>query len=250
MRTHLPTLTAALLASACVFPNFKASKVLELRLPANKLERLECESHNGDITVHGDPAATEVALRAELSVRGYSQEEADANLHLLEVGHEESLGTLRIFGKYPAGELGNRSPTFRFTLHVPRSLAVQLVSHNGDIATTGTTGRATMETHNGDIDGSVRANQLVVTTHNGNVSLRVDGEGGLDGTVTSHNGDIDMSLARDLGTFVHASTHNGRLKAPPQAVDVAASRRSLKCRLGDGKGRLVLDTHNGDVVIR
>lgn len=250
MRSTPLLLLTSVLAASCVFPNYKATKVVELTLPADKLERLQCESHNGDITVSGDAAATEIALRAEMSVRGVTQDEADSNLHLLEVGHETTGGTLRVFGKYPSGQLNNHSPSFRFTLKVPSALATQLVSHNGDIDTVGTVGAAKLETHNGNIGGVLRTGSLLAVTHNGDVKLRVDGQGPLDGEVTSHNGDIELTLGENLGTMLEASTHNGRVTPPDRIVDASFSKRRLSCRLGDGKGKLVVDTHNGDVVIR
>jgi DUF4097 and DUF4098 domain-containing protein YvlB len=250
MRLTLSLTAVAVAAAACAFPNFKSTKVVELKLPATKLERLKCESHNGNIKLTGDAAAAEISLHAELTVRGHTQEEADANLHLLEVGQEQDGGTLRIFGKYPKGELNNRSPSFRFTLVVPTALAVELSSHNGNIAATGIAGTAKFETHNGNIDGSLRTNQVIADTHNGNVDLRLEGEGSLDGSVTSHNGNIDLVVASGLGTQLQASTHNGRVTPPANVVDAAASKRRFTCRLGDGKGKLVVGTHNGNVKIR
>ncbi|MBL8755579.1 MAG: hypothetical protein JNK15_19940, partial [Planctomycetes bacterium] len=133
----LPLAALPLLATACVFPTHQASKVVELSLPVGQLRRLQCESHNGGITVTGAPDATEIALRAELSVRGTSQAEADANLNLMEVGREENGDLLRLFGKHPVGELNNRSPNYRFILRVPATMALQLESHNGDVSATG-----------------------------------------------------------------------------------------------------------------
>lgn len=243
-------LLVPVLAAGCVFPNYQASKVVEFTIPAADLQKIDCQSHNGDIIVSGDPAASAVALRAELSVRGYSQAEADANLHLLEVCHEEALGTLRVWGKYPEGELGNRSPSFRFSMKVPPRLALQLLSHNGDVEATGTAGPVAIETHNGDIGGSLRTHHVVATTHNGDVDLRLEGDGALDGEIRSHNGDIAVALADGLGTSLEATTRNGRVTPPVRVAEASIGKRSLRCSLGDGKGRLVVETHNGNVVFR
>lgn len=247
---RLPLLLLPVLAAGCVYPNYKASKVVEFTIPAGNLQTIDCQSHNGDITVNGDPAVTEIALRAEMSVRGYSQAEADANLHLLEVGREETAGLLKIWGKYPSGELNNRSPGFRFTMKVPQRLALQLVSHNGDLNVQGTEGTARFETHNGDIGGSLQTNQVVATTHNGDVVLKLAGAGALDGEVTSHNGDIELTLAEGFGTRLAASTHNGRVTPPARIAEASVGKRSLAGSLGDGKGRLVVESHNGNVTFR
>lgn len=249
MRTYLLLLPCAL-AAGCIFPQYKAEKTLEFTLPIAGLTKLRCESHNGDITITGDATATTIALRADLSVRGHSQAEADANLHLLEVVREQIGDTLRIHGKYPAAELTNRSPGFRFTMTVPPDLAVQLTSHNGDVAAVGMSGSTAIETHNGDVKGSLATNHVVATTHNGDVELKLSGEGPLDGELRSHNGDIEVVVDERLGTRLEASTHNGRVTPPARVQDASFGKRRLTCRLGDGKGKLVIDTHNGDVVIR
>lgn len=248
MRTSL--LAVPFLTAACVFPNYKAVKVVELSVPAERLTTLDCESHNGDILVNGDPAVTEIALRAEISVRGFSQAEADANLHLLEIGREDRGDTLRLYGKYPAGELNNRSPSFKFTMKVPQRLALKLESHNGGIQANEVTGATTILTHNGDIGGALHARHVAATTHNGDIHLRLAGAGDLDGEVRSHNGDIVLAMAEGVGTRIKATTHNGKITPPKQVADAVVGKRLLECRIGDGKGTLVVDTHNGDVVIQ
>ncbi len=250
MRTYLLLLPCAL-AAGCIFPQYKAEKTLEFTLPIAGLKKLHCESHNGDITITGDAKATMIALRADLSVRGHSQAEADANLHLLEVMREQVGDTLRIHGKYPAAELSNRSPGFRFTMTVPPELAVQLTSHNGDIAAVGMSGSAAIETHNGDVKGNLTTHHVVATTHNGDVELKLSGDGPLDGELRSHNGDIEVVVDERLGTRLEASTHNGKV-TPPSRLEGPATvaKRRVTCKIGDGKGKLVIDTHNGDVVIR
>lgn len=244
------TLLLPFLFAGCVYPTFKATKVVELTLPASALEQLTCESHNGAIRITGDAVATEISLRAELSVRGYSQAEADGNLQLLDVGHEENGKGVRIWGKYPQGQLSNLSPSFQFTMKVPQRLAVILVSHNGDIDANEIDGAASIETHNGDIGGALRGSRVAATTHNGDVNLRLAGAGPLDGQVHSHNGNIELAFADGIGTQLEASTHNGKITPPTKVADATMGRQSLRCRIGDGKGKLVVDTHNGSVVIR
>lgn len=249
MRT-LPLLFVPALVAGCVFPQFKATKVVEFSVPAKDLQRVDCETHNGDIKVDGDAAATEVSVHVEMSVRGHTQAEADANLHLLEVAREEAGGTLRLFGKYPQAELSNRSPSFRFQLKVPQKTSLELESHNGDLHIAEIEGNAKLETHNGDIGGYMRAGSFTAYTHNGDVELRMATVGGFDGTITTHNGDVDLLLADGLGARVDASTHNGRVTKPAHMTTTRASKRRVTGQVGDGSGKLVVTTHNGDVVLR
>lgn len=239
-----------LLAAGCSYPQHVASKVVELSIPAAGLTDLACESHNGRLSVVGDAAVTQVELRAELSVRGYSQGEADANLHLLEIGRETTGGRLRIFGKYPPDQLNNRSPSFAFSLKVPQGLAVQLESHNGDLVVRGVDGQMKLTTHNGSIEGSATTKRVEAVTHNGDVHLELAGEGSLDGTIESHNGTVVVGLGKGRGAMLAASTHNGDIDLTAEAADVQMSKRSLRARIGDGSGRLTVTTHNGDVHLR
>jgi DUF4097 and DUF4098 domain-containing protein YvlB len=247
MRTAL--LIPVLFAS-CVYPSFVATKVVEFTVPAATVERLDCETHNGSITVAGDSGRTEIAIRAELSVRGTTQSEADANLNLLEVGREEGPGRLHLFAKYPAVELANRSPNITFSLQVPARIVLNLDSHNGDLRVTGSAATAQMTTHNGSISGSVGGKQLAVETHNGDVVLDLTGAGAIDGNLTSHNGSITVGILGATDATLVAATHNGDIHAGAMVRESIVKKRSLQGRIGDGSGKLAITTHNGDVTIR
>jgi Putative adhesin len=248
--TLLSLVTVAALTSSCSYPRFQAKKTVEFTLPAASVSRLLCTSHNGKIVVDGDPAATAVNLKAEMSVRGHTQEEANANLNLLEVGQEQTDGQLKLWGKYPTGGLNNLSPSFAFTMTVPARMQLQLETHNGDVVARGTEGPIRLETHNGSIEAKVTTAKVEVETHNGTVELDLGGSGPLDGTVTSHNGGIRVGIGNDRGTRIEASTHNGSIQAGANVAEASVSRTRLSGKIGDGSGKLVITTHNGSVTIR
>jgi Toastrack DUF4097 len=244
-----PHLLPVLLFAACANPDFVARKVIERSMPAANLNEVACTSHNGGISVTGDAAATEIALRAELSVRGYTQAEADANLEKLSVAEEVSSGTLKLYGKYDQFALSGMSPCFAFHVVVPRRIGLALESHNGSIEASGTQGTVSLVTHNGSIAARVDTNQLKAETHNGRVKLELGNQGRLDGEVVSHNGSVDVGLADGIGTQLEASTHNGDIEAS-KLQDAKMSRGTVRGRVGSGQGRLSITTHNGDVTIR
>lgn len=239
-----------LFATACSFPRHTASKVVEFSVPASALQSVACETHNGGVTLTGSPTADTVSVRAELSVRGYTQEEADTNLHLLEVGTETADGQLRLFGKFPREQLSNRSPSFAFRLTVPARMAVTLDSHNGDLHVTDLAGAVKSTTHNGDIHLKGQCAKVALETHNGNVVADLDGKGSLDGDVVTHNGNVVLALAGAVDATVTASTHNGSLAAGSRLTEAKVSRRQLTGKVGAGTGKLTVTTHNGDVTFR
>jgi|RhiMethySRZTD1v2_1073278.scaffolds.fasta_scaffold06682_11 DUF4097 and DUF4098 domain-containing protein YvlB len=238
------------LLAACTYPRYVATKTVEYAIPAPSTTNLICQTHNGNITVTGEGNTTQIAVRAELSVRGYTQGEADANLHLVEVGREQEGGTLRLFVKYPI-DLSNCSPSGNFVLGVPRDIACGLESHNGRLSLRGTRGNVRLETHNGSIDATVEGTEVETTTHNGNIRLALAGSDPIKAEVCSHNGSIEMSLPENIGTMLDASTHNGKVVGPERGVAAATyGRSSLRGRIGDGTGSLTISTHNGNVRIR
>jgi hypothetical protein len=247
---RIPLCSLFLLGACCAYPSHSATRTVDLTLPAAGLVALQCTSHNGDIEVLGNPAATEVRLHAELSARGHSEAEADDNLRQMRVAHEFVDGKLRIAGEHPEGMFWNFSPSFAFRLEVPAQVAVTLTSHNGGLKVRGTRGEQRLETHNGGVDAEVDARQMRVETHNGRIALDVRTQGPVDGTILSHNGGVDVRLAEGASTTLTASTHNGDITPPERMQDARMTERSLRARIGDGTGALSVTTHNGDVRIR
>ena len=254
MATHpMTTMRAVLLLpflAACFnHPQFVANKVIEAEVPAVAVQQLVCESHNGDIEATGAPAET-IVLRVEMSVRGMTQEEADANLQLLELGREKVGDRLRLFGKYPANALDNRSPSFAFTLIVPARLALHLESHNGDIVARSVGGTVVATTHNGRIQAELAGAKVALKTHNGDVQLRLEGTAPLDGTVESHNGEVGILFGSGRAAAIAANPHNGRITTGGQVRVLEKGEDSLRGQVGEGGGKLTVTTHNGDITLQ
>jgi hypothetical protein len=235
------------LVAACSFQRFSASKVVDYGLPTGDVQRLLCQSHNGDITVIGDAAATEITVHAEITARAGSQAEADALLHQLDVRRDVADGSLTVAGNGP--QTGwTESSVFAFTITLPPATALELLSHNGELRLQGTAGDVQAETHNGGITGDVAGSRLTAVTHNGDVRLALRGAPREAG-VETHNGEVVIDLAATPGLRIEAATHNGRICDLPLQETTRKDNR-LSGRLGDGKGTLRVTTHNGDVVLR
>lgn len=238
-----------LCVSACTFPRFEATKVVEFSVSAHDLEAIRCGSHNGGVVATGQDGDV-VQVRVELAVRGESEAEAAANLELLAIGQDRQGGRLHLYGSYPQDRLRNRSPSFAFTLWVPPRLALQLESHNGDLEVRGVHGAIDLTTHNGAVTVEIGGPRVQATTHNGAVTAELTGTGGLDGSLLSHNGDVIVVANGDRDAAVTASTHNGRVSVQGPFVAGQQGRRSAQVRLGSGHGQLSATSHNGDVVLR
>lgn len=249
--SSLPLWTLFSLAlSACSWPGHVATKATAFDVPAAGLQRLDCTSHNGRIDVVGDPDATQVTVRVEMSVRGHSAEEAAANLELLQVGREVDGSTLRLTGNWPREQLQRCSPSFTFTVTMPAGLELALLGHNGDLRAVDTVGPVTATTHNGDVTWRGRSRRLELTSHNGDVEADFVGEGEVRGEITTSNGDVQVAFPGAVDAMFTARTHNGSLTGGNRLAETSVARRELRGRLGSGTGQLTVVTHNGDVTVR
>ena len=227
-------LLVTLLLPACSAPRFQATKTVEMEIPVTQAIRLHCKTHNGAIKVLRGDSTTTVQVHAELTARGHTQGEADERLARLDVGMTQDGDTLRIFGEYPHAAFAGDAPTFSFTLQVPEHMALTLRSHNGGVATAGTTGPVDIETHNGA------------------VYVRLDADDALDTQIETHNGGVLVALQGGCHGWLTAETHNGRLSLPAGAQEATVERRSMRCRIGPETttGKLDIRSHNGAIEVQ
>lgn len=247
--TCLPLLFL-LAVPACSYPKHVAKRSVAFDAPAAALQRLECSSHNGRIEVVGDPDATMVTVRAELSVRGETPADAEANLALLQVGQETDGGTLRLAGRWPRDVLARMSPAFAFTITVPARLELALVTHNGGLRAVDVAGATQATTHNGDVEWRGRSRQVALESHNGDVRAEFAADGDVRAEVQTHNGDVSVAFPGAVDAAFTARTHNGSTSDGGRLAEASVGRRELSGRLGAGSGAIVVTTHNGNVTIR
>lgn len=247
MRLALPLAASALFA-CCSAPRFAASRAVDYEIPVVSVQRLACETRNGGITVVGDPTAQVVRLHAEFTARAGSQDDANALLNQLDVKIDVNDGFMDAKEIGPDGGW-TTSTSCSFTITLPVSTPVSLVSHNGDVRVTGTQGDVRAESHNGEVTADTAAASVAAVTHNGNVHLSLRGEL-REATVESHNGEVVVECDAPARAAVDLATHNGSIRCPDGMRDATSGKGWLKGRLGDGKGTLLVKTHNGDIVLR
>jgi hypothetical protein len=159
---------------------------------------------------------------------------------------------------------------------------------SGDIAVTGGRGAFTLDTGSGSIDASgTSGDKLVLDTGSGDVTVhgakaqRISADTGsgsvaLSGVscpslhVDTGSGDVRLSLATDvdqldidtgsgdvtieappsLGAALHFSTGSGGIDCDFPLRQVRRDEDSLSATVGDGKGKIVIDTGSGDLQLK
>jgi DUF4097 and DUF4098 domain-containing protein YvlB len=215
-------LCASLAAQSQVIQPAKAEKTTETRtLPLAAGSVLKVKNVNGFIRVEAWDR-DEVQFTGEF--KPSSQDEQ------VKVVIEAGKGSLEIRGEYPkhTGWGSYRGPQCQMTLKVPRRVASTLETVNGEVAISGTLGRATVSTVNGGIRASGLEDALKADTVNGGITLdQVKGSLALQ-TV---NGAIKGSGLDGQGKGIKAETVNG----------------SIHLQLGGLKGKLKATTVNGGI---
>jgi hypothetical protein len=144
---------------------------------------------------------------------------------------------------------------------------VKIDTGSGAVALADLSGREIdVDTGSGAVQGSrLRADRLVIDTGSGAIQLegvqaavlRLDtGSGGVsvgldadveDAQVDSGSGSVTVRVPRSLGAMLEVETGSGGIDLDAEASDLRKGGGELSARLGDGRGRLRIDTGSGGV---
>ncbi|HEX7078545.1 MAG TPA: DUF4097 family beta strand repeat-containing protein [Candidatus Eisenbacteria bacterium] len=112
------------------------------------------------------------------------------------------------------------------------------------------TARLELETGSGDVRAeSVRAPRASLTTGSGAISMRLDGDAD-DLALESGSGDVTLVVPRAFGAAVHFETGSGDIDSNVPIEVRSRDRREIDGSIGDGRGRLNVETGSGSITIR
>jgi len=107
-----------------------------------------------------------------------------------------------------------------------------------------------LETGSGDIRAeSVRANRASLETGSGSVGLLLESDVDML-SVESGSGDLDISVPSEFGASVSMETGSGSLETEMPIDITSKSRTEVHGTIGDGRGKLALETGSGSITIR
>ncbi len=229
---------------------------------------LSATTSNGNIKVAGADEA-QCVVKAKITARGWSAEEAQTIGDAVEISLVEKGGTTEVCVKKPESKL-SKYIGISFDITVPKESGLALKTSNGNISLRDTVGSVNAGTSNGNISSQDVVGVVNLRTSNGNVTCRgvledVKAKSSNGSVVVSYLADAGKAVVVDLETSngsvrftgpagmsakVEASTSNGSVSTSlPITVVGKMSKTRLKGTIGQGEGCVRLRTSNGSISI-
>jgi hypothetical protein len=255
--------------AGCEIPSAKYEMTVQMSAPLAAGSSFAGQTHNGSITVNGREE-TGCDLTATITGRASTEEKAKELAEKTKVSLKTDGDKLTVEIKKPT-LIPNQSVSVSLDAKVPKETNLYLTTHNGAVTIADTKGRVDATTHNGRIKTSNVSDHTKLQTHNGavicerisgdawlstynggiNTSYAEDAPGVCQIIMTTHNGSIDLKAPPKLSAAVNLSTHNGSIKSVlPITVIGEVSKNRLNGKIGEGLGKLKLETYNGSIKIR
>ena len=223
-------------------------------------------------TVTGSPNVNVSTFDGSVTVHGWDRSEVKYTV-TKRATDDEALGLIGIRGDQQGSTVSvvassdsNNSGNAEIEVWVPRKTALHVSSDDGGLKVEGVSGDITLRTGDGAIDVSDGAGQLQVNTGDGQISVfKFDGEldartgdGAirLDGSfnaLTARTGDGAISLTVPTGSnFTVETSAEGEVtnQGLTLSEDFAPSKRVRRWRVGNGGKLFVLNTGDGQIVLR
>jgi hypothetical protein len=213
--------------------------------------RLELINVNGRITAEPSDGK-EIELRAERSAKASTDEAAKELLGRIEMREEVGADRVRVEVRPPRMN-GPSGHEFKWTVRVPRGVAVDLRTINGGVHLTGLDGEIRARSTNGGIHGmALRATSVDAAVTNGGVEIelaRAIDAGSFE--LEAVNGGVSIKLPDDSKADISGRCVNGGISTSNLSLETVGeqSRRRLDAKLNGGGARVTLETVNGGVTI-
>ncbi|MEM7263901.1 MAG: hypothetical protein AAF488_18080, partial [Planctomycetota bacterium] len=214
------------------------------RLPADSVERVEVETHNGGIHAEAPSSGgEEVVVVASIRAGGETEEDASACLDAIAIDFGIEDGVVTTKARYSVSKKSTWGMKVSYQVTMPASAGLNVVTHNGGIDVQGIEGGLDLETHNGPVtvngakatwrvrthNGRIEVagapESLELVSHNGGVVAAIAGTGPLEGKVETHNGSIRIDLLEPRDVAMTGVTNNGRIKVSDDFTTEVSERR-------------------------
>jgi putative adhesin len=153
-------------------------------------------------------------------------------------------------GDYHLSGLMRNDIAVRFTVQLPRNIAIDVSTQNGGLQVEGASAPVTAATVNGRIAVRTTTGPVNAQTINGSIEAVMQSLLNGDVRLKTVNGSVSAGLPRDINANIDAETVTGRVETDfPVRVSGKISPRHLHGTIGNGGATLTLTTVNGSITL-
>ena len=217
---------------------------------------VDAETSNGHVAFHTAEGG-EIRVRAQIKIKGYTREAAEAFAKEVKVSAECEGEKLRVYKEHPKPPRGV-NVSINYEIEGPKSLDLELRTVNGNISAHGSItldggkGQVQLRTQNGNIRATIieLRHEGLFTNTNGNIDVHL-GEGCAQLTATSTNGNVSLRLSNSFDGQLDAHTTNGRVSTAADLGTMSPVKRTrVEGPIGAGGDTPVrVHTLNGNVAV-
>jgi putative adhesin len=243
-------LAAALFAMGCGVAGERHHDTITRNWPAAGIKTIDIHEVDGSVNVTAG-AANEISLVADVRERGVEPDPKKDNKGYFEStvdGDTLSIGRRGERRMHIPFLFSRNDISIDYTLRVPQSIALNVKTVNGRVATRGTNGEVRVVTVNGSVDLEAGGEQEVSAhTVNGRVKARfIDSFQGA--SLKTVNGSVDAMLPKSASFACDLSQVNGDFEASfPLSIHSHPGSRRVSGEVNGGRYDLRIVTVNGDI---
>jgi hypothetical protein len=203
---------------------------------------------NGGIEVVGEDRK-DIALEAKVTAQDSSREKAEEILRQIQIA---TAGTIKADGPKFLGWFSHADWSVSYKLRVPRHLAADVTTVNGEVKVMGVDGAIHAATVNGGLSLADVAGDVHASTVNGGVHIALDGMAwrGAGLWAETVNGGISAKASDHYSAHLVVDTVNGDISLGfPVMVQGRLVGHHVDGNLGDGGSTIQFKTVNGGVSV-
>lgn len=229
--------------------NYSAEESFSYTVPVKNQNRLVLEAINSPIQITGQSGITMVKIWGERIVKSDTQEDADKYLEYLRVVLNNREDEIHVQTDQPSHSEG-RGYIVNYNVVIPMDWEIVVGNVDGNVVLEPIRGDAKIHLVNGDIQVKELEGNMAVAITNGSLDAKVTLPANGTCVANTVNGLISLRIPDETSAELSAGVTNGSVAVTNLEVqNLTSSRTSIKGRLGDGKGTIVLSAVNGTISV-
>jgi len=149
------------------------------------------------------------------------------------------------------GELYARSDDGDITLDDVKADEIEISTSDGRIKINNSNGDFFIDSDDGDITlHKIAGKNLDVRSQDGDIDIGFAGSGNVDVNVSSSDGRVNFELYNSVSARFVLKTDDGRIRFDVDSAEIdREGKRLIKGDIGDGEGRIRINTHDGSITM-